>query len=1099
MKTTLASIMPFVFALAAFAQESQLRLCERWQQPYAGADANGKHVIACWQFAPGTETDDSSANKLHLRLQGAVIGKDDRFGGCLESFCGHPIEDKKHAAVVANHPALTPKGAFTVEMWLKPKKELDGYPEAFLLDKKYVAHTDYQFTLSAADKVGPRRLIMRLGFGDETETWVSDPAMYEAGVWHHVAFTYDGAGDGRFWRDGTALGGAKKPGRAAITPGKHPLSIGDRHGSYYHGFPGYIAQVRLCNGVLEFRPAAFAVASDRTSFVRMEKAAPIQFSVTNLQRTKLKGATAGVSLEGLGDKTYTLPELDGGATHTLEYPLDTSLRPGEYKLRARLQIPGEKPYRSEESFPIVIVPRRLPHRMPVLMWGIGGADNVIKELPRLKHIGFTHCLGMGADYGAIFEAGKPTLASNPETVAETKRMLNAALANDLGICVSLSPGHWAEHKKEFLRVDRQGKTNPQRPSICGLFPELQKFCYNVGASLAQTYGEFPAWQAAQLHTEVRDAAGLCYHDHDRAACRQATGADIPAEISGKWGVDYTKLKDFPADRVIRDDDPIYRYLQWYWKAGDGWNGLNNELHRGLKSCSRRREEAGIPDLWTFHDPAVRVASVYGSGGAVDVISQWTYSYPDPIRIGVATDELLAMARGAAHPQQVMKMTQIIWYRNQTMPAKKGDEVAKSVKSVFEDTDPDRIFPTIAPMHLREAFWTKVARPIQGIMYHGWQSLVPVEGSASAYRYTHPQTQHELRRLVKEVVEPLGPALMQVPDRKSDVAYLESFASQMFARRGTYGWGHTWCGDGYQMLMWAQLQPEIVYDETVVERGLDGFRVLVMFDCDVLTASVAKKVKEFQKKGGLVVGDERLCPAIKADIVLKSYERTRKADQDRAALVAKAGELRKTLDKCYRRYSDSTNPDVIARCRAFGKTDYLFAINDKREFGSYVGQHGLVMEDGLPSETTLSLARKSGYVYDLLAGQSVPAIASRGQLRIPATLGPCEGRVFMVTDQAIAGVKIEAPAAAKLGESVTVKIAVVDKAGRPLDAVVPLRVEIRDPAGREAERTGYYGAKDGRLEFKLDLAANDQSGVWQIRARELASGQISSSHMRVNTP
>ncbi|OHE81506.1 MAG: hypothetical protein A2107_11085 [Verrucomicrobia bacterium GWF2_62_7] len=1120
--------------VTSFTTAIAQRPCEPWQQPYTGADATGKHVIACWQFAAGNETNDSSANKLHLKLQGAVIAKDGKFGPCLESFCGHPVTDKKHAAVAAHHSALTPKGAFTIEMWIKPKKELDGYPDAFLLDKKYVAHSDYQMILTAADKGGSRRLAVNLGFGDESDRWTSEPAKYEAGAWYHVAFTYDGAGDGRFWRDGSALGGAKKPGRAAITPGKHPLSIGDRHGSYYHGFPGFIAQVRLCNGVLEFRPAAFAVASDRTSFVRMEKAVPIRFNVTNLQRTKLKGATAVVSLEGLGGKNYALPELDGGASHTLTYTLDTSLRPGEYNLRARLQIPGNAhrngpgsagilpaksspsesdtvlrgpsvnpspagkmpalpgAYVSEESFPVVIVARPLPKRMPVLMWGIGGTDHVIKELPRLKQIGFTHCLGMGTDFGAIFEAGKPTVVSKPETVAETKRMLNLALANDLGICVSLSPGNWAEHKKEFLRIDRQGKSNLQRPSICGLFPEMQKLSYNVGASVAQTYGEFPAWQAALLHTEVRDGAGLCYHDHDRAACRQATGADIPAEIGGKWGVDRAKLKDFPADCVVRDDDPIYRYCQWYWKVGDGWNGLNNELHRGLKSTGRN-------DLWTFHDPAVRVASVYGSGGAVDFISQWTYSYPDPIRIGVATDELFAMARGAKQPQQVMKMTQIIWYRNQTTPARKGDEVTKAVKSVFEDTDPDRIFPTIAPMHLREAFWTKMARPIQGIMYHGWQSLVPVEGSTSAYRYTHPQTQHELRRLVKEVVEPLGPALMQVPDRKSDVAYLESFASQMFARRGTYGWCHTWCGDAYQMLMWAQLQPEIVYDETVVERGLDGFRVLVMFDCDVLTATVAAKVKEFQKKGGLIVGDERLCPAIKADIVIQSYTRTRKADEDRAALVAKAGELRKALDKRYHRYSDSSNADVVARCRAFGKTDYLFAINDKREFGTYVGQHGLVMEDGLPSETTLSLARKSGFVYNLIAGQPVSATTSRGQLRIPAALGPCEGRVFMVTDRAIAGVKIEAPDAAKLGDAATVNIAIVDKAGRPLDAVVPLRVDIRDSAGRDAERTGYYGAKDGRLELKLDLAANDSPGVWQIRARELASGQTAATHLRVTRP
>lgn len=1090
------SLAAVLVLLSASVSLAALQLSEPWQSPYQGNDANGPHVIGLWQFRAGAETNDSSRNRLHLKLQGAVFAKDERFGTCLESFRGHPFEDKKHAAVIANHPVLTPKGAFTIEMWIKPKKELDGYPEAFLLDKKYVADTDYQFTLSAAEKGGGnRRLQMRLGLGDSTESYVSEPARYETGRWYHIAFTYDGAGEGRFYRDGAALGGSKKPGRGSIVAGKHALHIGDRVGSLYHGFPGYIAQVRICNGVLEFRAAKFASVSERDVFIRMEKGAQVQFAVTNLQRGKLKGATATFQIDGSDEKTITLPELEAGATHLVGFPFDTSLRPGEYRVRACIRIPGENPYTSEESFLVTIVPRR-PPRMPVFMWGIGGVDNVIKELPRLKEIGFTHCLGMGADYGAIFGAGKPIPASRPETVAETKRMLNVALANDLGICISLSPGRWAENKKEFLRIDRAGKSNPQRPSICGLFPEIQKFCYNVGASVAHTYGAFPAWQAALLHTEVRDAAGLCYHEHDREACRKATGADVPAEVNAKWGVDYNKLKDFPADRVIPDDHPIYRYLKWYWKEGDGWNILNTELHRGLKTCSQQRREAGLPDVWTFHDPAVRVASVYGSGGAVDVISQWTYSYPDPIRIGVATDELLTMARGAANPQRVMKMTQIIWYRSQTCPAQKGDEVKKALKSPFEDTDPDRVFPTIAPMHLREAFWTKMARPIQGIMYHGWQSLVPVEGSKSSYRYTHPQTQHELRRLVKEVVEPLGPALMQVPDRKSDVAYLESFAAQMFARRGTYGWGRGWGGDGYHVMMWAQLQPEIVYDETIAQRGLDGFRVLVMFDCDVLTATVAAKVKEFQKKGGIIVGDERLCPAIKPDIVIQSYTRTRKADEDRAALMAKAAELRKALDKRYSHYADSSNPDVVTRCRAYGATDYLFAVNDKREFGDYVGQFGLVMENGLPSETTVSLKRPHGFVYDLLAGRAVHATSDEGQLRFPVQLGPCEGRVFMVTDEPIASMLIEAADRAALGQSLPCRISVVDRQGRPLTAVVPVRVDIRDPSGREAEGSGYYGAKDGLVQLRLDIARNDEPGVWEIRVRELASGQLAAHYFRV---
>jgi hypothetical protein len=478
-----------------------------------------------------------------------------------------------------------------------------------------------------------------------------------------------------------------------------------------------------------------------------------------------------------------------------------------------------------------------------------------------------------------------------------------------------------------------------------------------------------------------------------------------------------------------------------------------------------------------------------------VISQWTYSYPDPVRLGVATDELFAMARGAAQPQRVMKMTQIIWYRSQTAPFSKGDEVTKAPKSPWEDTDADAAFPTIAPMHLREAFWTKIARPIQGIMYHGWGSLVPGTGEGS-YRYTHPQAQHELRRLVKEVVEPLGPALMQVPDRPSDVAYLESFASQMFARRGTYGWGQGWSGDAYQVLLWARLQPEIVYDETVLQRGLEGFRVLVMMDCDVLTAGVAAKVKAFQKAGGRVVGDERLCPAIQADVILSSYTRTRRAADDRAALLAKAGELRKALGGRYRGYCDSSSPDVVTRCRAYGKTDYLFAVNDRREFGDYVGQHGLVMENGLPSEATLTLNRKRGHAYDLVAGREVAASASSGQLQIRRSFGPCEGGVLMVTGEAVDGVKIDVPGEAKRGSPARCKIAVIDKSGHPLDAVVPVRVEIRDPAGSDAEWSGYYGAKDGQLELRLDIASNDRVGLWLIRVKELASSREATAYFRV---
>ena len=244
------------------------------------------------------------------------------------------------------------------------------------------------------------------------------------------------------------------------------------------------------------------------------------------------------------------------------------------------------------------------------------------------------------------------------------------------------------------------------------------------------------------------------------------------------------------------------------------------------------------DLWTFHDPAVRVASVFGSGGEVDVLSQWTYSYPEPLRIGLPTDELLAMARGASTPQRVMKMTQLIWYRSQTAPIAEGNQ--PQIRSPWDDHDPDAAYITIAPMHLREAFWTKISRPIQGIMYHGWQSLVPTD-YPSSYRYTHPETQHELRRLVHEIVEPLGPDAAPRSGGSARRGVLREFRrADVRSPRCVRLEPHL----DRRLLSGAcsmpVLQADVLYDESITRFGLDDYKVLVMPDADVLTRSVAER-------------------------------------------------------------------------------------------------------------------------------------------------------------------------------------------------------------------------------------------------------------------
>ena len=572
------------------------------------------------------------------------------------------------------------------------------------------------------------------------------------------------------------------------------------------------------------------------------------------------------------------------------------------------------------------------------------------------------------------------------------------------------------------------------------------------------------------------------------AFQDAEGIEIPELAGHPRGVDYRKVEDFPADRVIADNDPIYRYYRWFWKDGMGWNQLNTEVHRGLQT-------AGRDDVWTFYDPAVRVASVFGSGGDVDVISQWTYSYPDPIRIGLATDELLAMSAGAEHQPDVMKMTQIIWYRSQTAPEPTTGKPSPAYQAAWEKEQPDAPFITIPPMQLREAFWTKIARPIKGIMYHGLNSLIPLD-SPNSYRYTHPETQHELQRLIHTVAKPLGPTLKNIPGIKSDIAFYESFAAQVYSRRGTYGWNGGWAGDTYHIAMWAGLQPEVVYDETITTHGLDGYKVLFMTDCDVVTQSILEKVKAFQARGGIVIGDSNLTPAIKPDILIETYKRSGLAHQDKTELQTRAAALRKALTGRYDRYLDSSNPEVVPYRRRFANTDYVFLTNDHREYGRYVGHHGRVMENGLPSSATVGVRRVSGYAYDLVAHQPVALRSSGDWLLADVSLGPGAGRLIMIAPTAIDRVRVSTPKQVRRSEQTTIAIAVVDADGKPVNAVIPLNVRIEDSEGRVAEQSGHWAALHGKATITLDIAPNDIEGMWQVSVRELASGKTATVHFRV---
>src|SRR6056297_1893357 len=264
------------------AEPAAQDLQEPWNSRYTQENATAKHVLGLWTFDGPMPGADLSGHDLNASFAGTEIEPQGRFGAALRSFPGFPVIDERHWAMVPDSPYLSPRGAFTLEMWIKPEKDIEKAANAYLLDKKYVSDTDYQLLFTAAGRTGSRILKAVLGFGNKSETWLSNPLQLEPETWYHVAFQYNGAGRGRFLINGIPWGAKTVNDVGAIAAGSRYLTIGDRSGSNYGGFPGLIDQVRISEGELEFRPVRFEQISERSCFIRMEPERVLAFEVTNL-------------------------------------------------------------------------------------------------------------------------------------------------------------------------------------------------------------------------------------------------------------------------------------------------------------------------------------------------------------------------------------------------------------------------------------------------------------------------------------------------------------------------------------------------------------------------------------------------------------------------------------------------------------------------------------------------------------------------------------------------------------------------------------------------------------------------------------------------
>ncbi|HOH43345.1 MAG TPA: hypothetical protein PLZ53_09515, partial [Candidatus Hydrogenedentes bacterium] len=151
----------------------------------------------------------------------------------------------------------------------------------------------------------------------------------------------------------------------------------------------------------------------------------------------------------------------------------------------------------------------------------------------------------------------------------------------------------------------------------------------------------------------------------------------------------------------------------------------------------------------------------------------------------------------------------------------------------------------------------------------------------------------------------------------------------------------------------------------------------------------------------------------------------------------------------------------------------------------------------PAQAAFTLSRNEGFVYDLVRHRQVDASSEDGHLRIPITLEPGGGRMYLVCENTIDQVQITCADHASRGEEISFSISVCDSTGKAADALIPLELRITDPDGRPAEFSGFYGAPSGSLNLTAAIAANDTPGMWTLEVRELASNRQGFHFFRVD--
>ena len=826
-------------------------------------------------------------------------------------------------------------------------------------------------------------------------------------------------------------------------------------------------------------PAAAAVVREgwRTVFLNDEKEAPLLFQVKNNSGTEWKGIEFSFRFDdAFPPEIRTVAALKPGeqSTVTVNFPA-ASLRVGDYRAVYRLTDAAKQVLASGElDLSVAPVPRA--GRFEMILW------DGIDSYPELERLGFT------ASSAPFFFVSKYVQeAGYLESVAAAVRRADAGLKHGVRSLLKVDTRRYWDKKKfdAMMMKDARGG-NQLSGDICHNHPEyrshLEKSVEALGEAVRDA--KSPAYLLFDSETENEERKLYqCFHPACLELAKRAGFGQPPAHVNRTWGmvgVSLGALAKQAKEGVLPASTPELDYIRWWWLHGSGYVDS--------RALAAERLKRYLPKARAFHDPILRNPAFLGRDRGMDFVSHWTYTNPSPLGLLENIDEMRAAVDGR---KPVVPNIQLFWYTNEVVGklenAADRAKAAREADSFVEARDAVHFgrFVTISPDHVREAVWLAMSRPVDAIMLDGGSSISTTPGT---YANTNPDTAEALAAVSDTLVKPYGPMLKAMNRGPGRVAVLQSAASSLYGRTGNYGNSNKLFADVYNSILFAQLQPDILFDESAGQ--LERYDVLIVPDTRFLTGSVRDAVVKFAaSKGKLVIVDQTFGLNVPGAIkmMFPVTEKLSAAEQQKSWIASGRKLKELLLAKGFRYQVSSPAEDVILSRRIGDGDQAFFVINDARRAGIYVGQYGKVLDAGVPQTVAVKFAPEL-----LAGGRAVYDVLTR-RLLTPGKdggidglfLGAGAGRLLYVAQSEITGIRVQAEPEVKRGEAARLRITLRSRKGAAGTQAV--RLKVADSSGRPNALSGYYALKDGALELPLPIARNDEPGYWQVTVEDLIAG------------